>query len=669
MFGTLLYFVSLTVLARCCFRGLSPASRLAAAALVALAAPILVLVIAARLGLNPSPPLVCAAHALLWIVAGWQGISRPGRSEGSVLPGAFLALVVALLTALLGPDPAERVLVDAWAHLAWSHSLATSTHAYAPGFPAFLATLTPFGVLVGAFRCSALVLHFALACGFLALGSRNRERGLGALAALAYLLVPAAGPRFEPPAPELLSAVLLAGCWWVAGARDLSERARTVALGALTLAILISHISALEIALLGALALAIMVGVNGSSARARVAALSSLVAGGLVATALSPWLVDLVFAPESVRLVALQPGSVEALNPRTVARMLGIALGGLLLVGAFPFVRNRRTVEAREFVLAATLLLAAAALLAPMALSGLGVQVPLQLFTDRLLMAAALPLALLAAVLLGSGSPRRTGRDLAPALSVAVVALAQVVRPAAPWLQVGLALVVAALASLALRAWPWRQGAAFVGAPRGTAAAARLPGIAAVIAVLGLGLAARLWIWTPQLPPEASWLRAASAEIPVLTNWPVVNELDALLEARVLDGLAGRDANLALHRRSFSTALRDRLAWCGAGGDAAEIDAYLRECGIPEAYLVVDDRFESAWRTYRAQREAILASPQPAASRLLRSSSCESPATQRLAEIRASLRAWPRAEVSLDAPGTTIFHVRRPKDDPSPAGR
>jgi hypothetical protein len=642
MLGTLLYFVSMSMLAGWCFPGQRPATRLAAAVLLALAVPILVLATAARFGQDAGPALILVAHAPLWITAALCRRRRVRPPEGSVLPAAFLASLVALLSALLGHDPSGLVLVDAWAHLAWSRTLAASLHAYAPGFPAFLAMLTPFGALVGAFRCSALVLHFALAAQFLALGDRGRDRGLAALAALAYVLVPAAGSRFEPPGPELLSAVFLAGSWWVACAHGPSERARAAALGALALVNLICHVSALEIALFLALAVAIATGASGARPAARIVALGSLAAGVLCASALSPWFVDLVLAPASVPLVALQPGLVRALALRSVVAAFGLALGGLLLVGAVRMTRGWRAVAARDLAVVAGLALAALGLLAPIALASFGVQVPLQLFTDRLLMATALPLALLAAVMLERGRAERPGRDLGPALGVAVVALAQLVRPAAAWSHVALAFLAAALGLLALRTVSWRAQIAVAGT------------------ALVLGVVVRLWIWTPQVPPEAHWLRGAPADIPVLTNWPVTNELDALVDAQVLDGLAGRDANLALHRRSFSTDLRDRLAWCGGGGDVEGIETYLRVNGIPEAYLVVDDRFGNAWRTYRTQRDAVLAAPHPGTDRLLREPPCAIPDAERLAAMRAGLRAWPHAEVAFEAPGVTIFRVRCP---------
>jgi hypothetical protein len=642
LIGTLLYLVSTSMLAGWCFPEQRPATRLAAAVLLALAVPILVLTTAARLGVNASAPLVLAAHASLWITATLCRRRRPQPPEGSVLPAAFLAAVVALLSALLGRDPSGLVLVDAWAHLAWSRTLATSLRAYAPGFPAFLATVTPFGALAGAFRCSALVLHFALAAQFLALGHRGRDRGPAALAALAYLTVPAAGSRFEPPGPELLSAIFLAGSWWVACAHGPSERARAAALGALTLVILLCHVSALEITLFVGLAIAITAGASGTRPAARIVALGSLAAGVLCASALSPWFVDLVLAPASVPLVALQPGLVRAVALRSVAATFGLALGGLLLVGAVQMARRWRTVAARDVAAVAGLALAALALLTPIALADLGVQVPQQLFTDRLLLAAALPLALLAAVMLERGRAEATGRDFVPALGVAIVALAQLVRPAAAWSHVGLAFLAAALGLLALRTVSRRAWIALAGV------------------ALALGLVVRLWIWSPQVPPEAHWLRGAPAEIPILTNWPVTNELDALVGAPVLDGLAGRDANLALHRRSFSTDLRDRLAWCGSGDDVGAIETYLLAKGIPEAFLVVDDRFGNAWRTYRTARDGLLAAPHPGMDNLLSEPPCAIPDAERLAAMRASLRTWPRAEVAFDAPGVTIFHVRRP---------
>ena len=125
MFGTLLYIISTTMLAGWCFPGQKPAARLATAVLLALAIPILVLATAARFGLHATPALVFAAHASLWITAALCRRRRARPPEGSVLPSAILASLVALLSALLGRDPSGLVLVDAWAHLTWSRTLAT----------------------------------------------------------------------------------------------------------------------------------------------------------------------------------------------------------------------------------------------------------------------------------------------------------------------------------------------------------------------------------------------------------------------------------------------------------------------------------------------------------------------------------------------------------------
>jgi hypothetical protein len=618
MFGAALFFVSTFALAATRFRGLQSAARLAAASLVALGVPVLVLVVAARAGLPPSVALVIGAHAALWLAAASGARSRPPGgtlpNDGGIASAAIIAGAVAVMTALLAPVPSGTALVDPWAHLAWSRGLDRALGSYPPAFPALLATLTPLDLLAGAFRYSALVLHFTLAAQCLALAGRGAGRAWAALAALLYVLVPAGG-RTEPPRAEMLGAVLLAAGAWVTVSTDLAPRTRAVALGLLVMMLLLSHVSALEMAMVAALAVAAVAGAP--DGKARGALVSAVVLGGAVALALSPFLVTLLVSPGRVALVAEQPGLLAPMAPRAVAGGLGIALCGAFGAALPAALAGWRARPRQRRVLAAALLGAAVLLLAPLVLVHMGVHIPLQLFGARLVLAAALPLALFVA-LVADHLGRAGGIALVAALGAFV--LVQVFRPVTSLQHVALA------STLALGAW-------WVVAKGGTPAR-----IAAAAALVPLGAVVRLWAWTPQMPVAAEWLRAQPERLVVVTNWPVTNELDALLDVPVIDGLAGRDANIALHRAGGASELHDRLDWCGAGGEVERVAAFLRERGDSAAWLVVDPRFETAWRVYRDQRVEVAATGESARYARLAPRPCAASAPDRLAGMRAALR-------------------------------
>jgi hypothetical protein len=636
LIGTLLFFGSTLALAWTCFPRLGPASRVAAASLCALCAPILALALAARLGLEAPLPLLVGAHAALWLAAA-RGLRRrpPPDSRGAVLDAVVLSAAVALASALLGRDPSQDRLVDPWAHLAWSRDLGAALHAYVPGFPALIAALAFPDPLLGAFRLSAVVLHFAFAAQVVAVGSRGAPGALPALAALAYLLTPASG-KFEPPRPEMLGAVLVGAGWWALLEPGIEGRRRGAALGLLAFVTALCHVSALEVVHLGALGLAVALGAGGGSPAGRAATLAAMAAGAASAVAVSPWLGQLLVSPGRVALLAATPGLLRPLPIRSIVGGLGLPLVGLTLVAVVRGARERSALGPAVPRALACLILAAAGLLAVLVSAAFGVRPPGPVFTDRPLIAAALMLALAAALALG----RPPGSRGWTTLALAAFALGVGARPLAPWPRVALGACL---------------GAA-VGAARARAGPAARAAVA--VALLALAIAARPWIWTPRVPAAAEWLRQAPDRLPVVTHWPVTNELDALLDAPVLDGLAGRDANRALHRLAPESGLADRLEWCGGGGDVARLRTALRDRGFAGAFVVVDDRFTEAWSSYRGQHEAALASGHPERYPMVRPSPCALPPPERLAAMRAALRAGPDGVPVFEAPGVTIFRLR-----------
>ena len=450
--------------------------------------------------------------------------------------------------------------------------------------------------------------------------------------------------------PELLGALFLIATWWVLLRDEHGERGRALGLGGLVLMIVLCHVSALQIAMLLALGLAVVGGAGGLRWSARLLAAAAMAIGLVVAAALSPSFLALLFAPESVPLMAMQSGSVQAIGLRSMVAGLGLTLGVLLALALVGLGLHRRELRPREIVAFGSLLGAALLLLAPLALAHLDVELPLQLFTSRLLMAAALPLSILVAAVLGRGIHSRDTRLLFVAFGA--VALAQLARPVAPLPQVATAVLVAAALGVGLWRMPRRLWPTLTGT------------------VLLLTVFVRLWIWTPEMRPYVQWLRAASAPLPVLTNWPVTNELDALLEVPVIDGLAGRDAGVALHRAEFSTDLRDRLHWCGAEGNTRALQGlrdHLESTGRTEVFLVVDARFRRAWEEYADKWTDPTRDLGDEARRVYATEPCSAAPEQRLDEVHRSLQAWKEAEVAFRSPEATVYHVRLAATDrPSP---
>ena len=641
VFGLFLYAITISVLAAWAFPRQSGPIRLAAAVLVALGVPITVLSVAAGLGLDLSWPGVVVVHAMLWAIA----VSRRGRRETGrvdstgVLSSVFLAATVAFLSALIGPDPSGYVIIDAWAHLAWSRDLAVDPELYARGFPAFLSTLTPFDPLFGAFRASAILLHFALATQFLALARRPSSRVVAALAALAYLLAPAVDFRAEIPLPEFLSAIFIVAIWWVVRSETFVGGWRAVTLALLAAVVVFTHVSALQIATFTGIGVALLLGAGRTPWPGRILDVAGLVLGVVFAALLSPSLMVLVTDPGSLPLLNLQSGSVDAAGPRVIVRGMGLSLCGLLALGAARVIRNRRRVEASDAAQAAGLGVTTLLLFAPIALAHADVELPLQVFTLRLVHAACLSCAVL--VVVGFDTRREEG-PLSPAwlaLTAVVFVVGQL-----PIDRVGFTMIAVAAVVLfaAIATYLRVSGPAWFG-------------FAAVALIASVSLRAAIWV--PEQAPSIRWLREAPEALPIVTNWPATNELDALVDVPVLDGLAGRDAQLGLHRGSFTTDLRDRLWWCGGESALGPLARYLEDSGLGAVHVVVDARFVRAWSVYAAARQDPNRNHEGEAALLYDAEPCPTGPDERLQRLQKVLREWPAARVVHESPEATVYRV------------
>ncbi|UCG53266.1 MAG: hypothetical protein JSW58_06855 [Candidatus Latescibacterota bacterium] len=623
MIGTILFVLLYFALARQ-FRSWPPAARVALASVFALAGPVLALSVVARLGLNANPPIIVLVFVLFIVVA---AMLRPRREMWPGNPlwlrASALALVVASLSALLGRPPTLGTLADPWAHIAWSRGLPAALDAYTPGFPAFYAILGLDDRLLGAFRMAPVVLHFVLTAQFLALSERFGKIWPGAVAALAYLVVPVAFGKFEPPRPELMGAVFITASWWILLSNHPGKRWRPLSLSVLTCVLLVSHPSILEIAFLMAMAVVVIIRKTDTDRNGRLHLLFSIGVGTAVSLLVSPFPLRFLFDTDTGPAIADRYRAITVPGIIYVARMWGFGLGLATIAGVVWIATHVRKAHRESTGVLLGLAIWFALILGPVALAAIGIQLPNTLATYRYLLSAALPLALgvtvVAGLALGSGALARFG----VALCTVVIALDICLRPTFSVFLGVLALILVAGCWWILR---------------------RSPNRVVLVATNGfvflMAIAFRLVIWLPSPPPEANWLaNEGDRQTTVVTSWPMTNAFDALIPQRVLGGLAGADANLGLHRAGATTKLRDRLNWCGDINDSV-VDTLRTVLGGMDAlpaFLVVGDRFEEAWRAYAERWESLPQTDDPKDRPFFAADPCGEAAALRLEKIRKLL--------------------------------
>jgi hypothetical protein len=621
MIGTAL-ILALTLFTATRLRGFLPAGRIALSFLIALGSPVLAVSAVARLGVQPGVGIVVGVFAVLaaavWILTRTRSATPQDWKWLRTLAAAF---AVASLSAFLGRAPASGILVDPWAHIAWSRNLPAVFDLYPPGFPAFFAVLGLDDPLFGPMRLSSFLLHSALAAQFLALVEMTRALWPGAAAALLYLVVPVAFTKFDPPRPGLFAGVFVASAWWMLLGGIPSRRWVYGSLAFSTCALLVTHVSPLEIAHLAAFGICVLTGLTGRFAGTRRGLLFSLAAGAALSLVISPWPFAVLFRRESIFLLPSAYAAAAPTNAVAVARMWGpgLTIGGA--AAAAWFFSRFRTIprETRGFLFGIALM--ALLLLVPAVMIAAGFNVPVPLAPYRFYLAAALPLAIgtaLAGATAWSGG-RAGGLGVAACAAVAIADLC--LRPT-----FSLARALAALATVAAVGWFARR--------RGAAAF-----VTAAVLAGCLGIAARIVIWRPQ-PPA------------VVAGWPEIVALDALVPQRVIDGLTGRDGNVARHRAVDISPLHEQLDWCGdsAAESAEALHGFLAGANALPAYLVVGDAFADSWSLYAGQRDHLVKRGDLPAHPFWSAQPCPEPAEERIGKIRSALeaRADVRREYSTD---------------------
>ncbi len=590
MIGTFLFLVLFLAIARR-LRGWPPAARTAFAAAFSIAGPVFVLSLLARLDIGATAVPVLFVFGVLTVLA---LLRAPGNSaqpdDRGWLGVAAAALLVATLTALLGRPPTLDPLVDPWAHLAWSRDLPDAYRSYSIGFPAFCAVMGLGDRLVGVFRMAPMLVHAAIAAQFLALGERLGKMWPGAVAAFAFLVVPVAFGKFEPPRPILLAAVFITASWWIFLFDQPGRKWKIGALAFLTCVLVMIHASILEVTFLFAFALAILVGTRAEpiGGRIRLTLIVGLAAvSGLV---VSPFPFELFFRPAAEAAMVDTSRAITVPGFVDLMRMWGL---GLVFAAAAAVVWTAvhfRTAWREMRLVPAGCALWFALCLVPLVLAGLGVRIPNTLAAYRYVLAASLPIAVGVTVVAARACIENGISRTAALVCALVVAVDISLRPAFSPFSSLIALGLISAAWLFLRR-PVKP--------------ALLP--AAAAGCLALAAAVRLIIWYPTPPPEARWLNEnGDPQTHVITNWPLTNALDALTQQPVIDGLAGADANLGFHRFPVVTTFHDRMYWCGGRYEASvdTLRALLRKMDALPAYLVIGNDFENAWRTYTDQRAA-----------------------------------------------------------------
>jgi len=146
----------------------------------------------------------------------------------------------------------------------------------------------------------------------------------------------------------------------------------------------------------------------------------------------------------------------------------------------------------------------------------------------------------------------------------------------------------------------------------------------------------------------------------VITNWPLTNALDALAPQRVLDGLAGTDANIGLHRANVTMTIRDHLTWCGEeyGTTAGALRETLVEMDALPAYLVIGDSFEEAWRVFAEQRAARIHEGESESNAFFATEPCATASVERLRTMRTSLDNHPGVTREFHTKTVTIYKIQ-----------
>jgi len=583
--------------------GTNPANRLARAGALALMTPVLALVVLAALGVTLS------SWATLGLLTACILVFFPWRSSYPLSQEDWGILTLATLVCFTGAAAlvAKPFLHDLYAHMAWSKNLAAAQDYYPLGFPA-LFHLTGSGgwPLITSLRVAPVILGIVFALQCIAIGDRFGSRTAGALAAAAYMFK---SLKADPSLPEFFAVILMTATWRELVIFKPPSSLKWIPL--LCFATVVVHISVFEIVHFGILACALLL-VLKQPLSIRAGALSLAALGALGGILISPMARGILFGAGPL-LTSQQPGELDPFNPRSLAWSWGygfvLAFGASLLF----FFKDCFKDDRWKWVLLFSL--GSALLLAPTILMLGGVEIPLQMYAGRQYV-AALMLAVLAWLVLISGAPKVILAGFALLLAGQIAHSSGFDIPRLLIAGVGLGLIVFVAPSIPDGQKSW-----------------------AFVLFLFAAVGIRLFLWAPQAPPWAAWIQhnAPSGSV-VMTNWPTVNPADALTDTQVLDGVAGADASLALHRLQTIPPYRHQLGTCDPSRAFANpLKAVLDSLGTDAAYIVIHEDYTSAWANYAGTHEFLKQRGELGQYSVYQAPPCPLPAGERLYHMNNEL--------------------------------
>jgi hypothetical protein len=607
------------------------------AATLCIAAPAVILSVLARLGAGGHEGLTAAVLAGSVLVALWAARSRTGSSNHGTweLIGLALAAAVVMPRSDIGPVAVAR---DGMAHLAWSKDLISASTFYAPGLPAFLSTFTLGDPLVGAFRVAPLVLLCALFMQMISLGRAFGWARAGLGGCIALLSMPALTGRLEPALPEMMAYVLIVAMWVELRALGRGHREAAYWLAFLSFSLALTHVSILEVVHFAVLGLTLFLQFQ-RPLRDRLMAVTGLIIGGALAIMITPVLGAILFG-DGILLMREQPSNLAPFSVRGLA--VGWGLGfDVALLGAFLLVTSAGKGVRRVVGSAVPFYFAALLLVSPMLLKWIGMDLPLQVFSSRLISAASVFTVIGWVVMLAQLRERR-------ARWAGVVALFPLLAVLDRFSGAPLFLAMAVLGAVA---------AVFV--IRCSSAGARWRGVV-LAAVLVLSLVGRLIAWNPTDPDWVIALRAVEPEDKILlTHWPSFNQAQARTGLAVEVGIAGADAGLPLHALTGLPSLRGQLQWAedSTEADRDALVEWICGRGEEEVLVLVHREIEGAWAGYRKIWERRQEGDLGPGALVYRRKPCPDPASTRVARMQSVLGSLETAHVFYEDESATIYRV------------
>jgi hypothetical protein len=556
-------------------------------------------------------------------------------------PGSWQLIALALAAVIVLPRPGvgpANIAYDGLAHLAWSKDLASASHFYSPGFPAFLSTLTLGSPLVGAFRIGPLILLSAFFIQISSLATLLGWSRAGLAGCAALLSMPGLHRMLDPALPETMAYVLIVATWVEVQAHAKGGRQSISWLVFFSFALVFTHVSTLEIIHLVTLLGVLLLTPN----RRTIQRLKSL-GGVLVAITAGVFLVPLlrsIVLGGGILLLSGQPSNLTPFSVKQTGGNWGPSFDLALVSSLLLLVTlERRTLRPLARIL--PFFCGAVLLLSPMLLRSVDVRIQAQLFNSRLIIASGLFMVMAWVGLLA------IIHDSRPRWAVGVALLPVVGLAYRFWLD-PLSLFLFAFAAISVVLVIRNQ-------PRLPRSRAFL-----LVALVLVAVSGRLVAWYPSDP---SWIRALRTLDPkdgvVLTHFPAFNQVSARTDFPLELGIAGSDAALPLHAITALPELREHLRWCGnsAGEDRAALVDWINRRKESEILILVDRSIEKAWSNYRKSWSRKRQTSSENVSPVLISHPCPDSTPERLARIYSVLDSLDLSRIFYRDEDCTIYQV------------